>query len=122
MQLLLIIYLQTHLTESPDIDLGLSDHDLIYCTRKTSLSKSHKHNEIFVLSMKGYSAETFLEILGEINFPNYLNYTCVRDAYSYYIYRFVGAINFIKRIRVKANSKLWFYNYVMSAILRRDKL
>ena len=103
------------LTNSPDkvsqsgvIDLGLSDHDLIYCTRKTSLPKSHKHNEIFVRSMKRYSSEKFLEILREIVFPNYLIYTCVNDAYSDFIYRFVGAINFIapsKMIRVKANSK-----------------
>ena len=41
------------LTNSPDkvsqsgvIDLGLSDHNLSYYTRKTSLPKSHKHNEI----------------------------------------------------------------------------
>ena len=68
-------------TNSPDkvsqsgvIDLGLSDHDLIYCTRKTSLPKSHKHNEIFVRSMKWYSTEKFLEILREIVFPNYLTY------------------------------------------------
>ena len=52
------------LTKSPDkvsqsgvIDLGFSDHDLIYCTRKTSLTKSHKHNKIFVSSLKRYSAE-----------------------------------------------------------------
>ena len=64
------------LTNSPDkvsqsgvIDLGLSDHDLIYCARETSLPKSHKHNEIFVLSLKRYSAEKFLEILREIVFP-----------------------------------------------------
>ena len=47
-------------SESGVIDLNLSDHDLIYCTRKTSLPKFHKHNEIFVRSMKGYSAEKFL--------------------------------------------------------------
>ena len=41
------------LTNSPDkvsqsgvIDLGFSDDNLIYCTRKTSLPNSHKHNEI----------------------------------------------------------------------------
>ena len=45
------------------IDLGLSDHDLIYCTRKTSLPKSHKHNKIFVRSFKRYSAKKFLKIL-----------------------------------------------------------
>ena len=56
------------LTNSPDkfshsgvIDLVLLDHDQTNCTRKTSLPKSHKHNEIFVLSMKRYSAENFLE-------------------------------------------------------------
>ena len=94
------------LTNSPDkvsqsgvIDLGLSDHDLIYCTRKTSLPKSHKHNEIFVRSLKRYSVEKFLEILREIVFPNYLTYICVNDAYSDFIYRVVKAINFIATIK-----------------------
>ena len=103
------------LTNSPDkvsqsdiglSDLGLSDHDLIYCTRKTSLPKSHKRNEIFVHSMKRYPAYKFLEILRKIIFPNYLTYTCVNNAYSDFIYRFVGAINFIvpaKKISVKGN-------------------
>ena len=58
-------------------------------------------------------------------FPNYLTNTCVNDAYSDFIYRFVEAINFIapsKKIRVKANSELWFDNQIVSAIQRRDKL
>ena len=93
------------LTNSPDkvsqsgiIDLSVSDHDLIYSTRKTSLPKFHKHHEIFVRSLKRF--------LKEILFPNYLTYTCVNDAYSDFIYRFVEAINFIapsKKIRVKTN-------------------
>ena len=71
------------LTNPPDkvsqpgvIDLGLSDHDLIYCTRKTSLPKPHKHNKIFVRSMKRYSVGKFLKLLRETVFPNYLTYTC----------------------------------------------
>ena len=111
-------------SQSGVIDLGLSNHDLIYCTRKTSMLISHKHNEIFVRSLKRYSAEKFLEILREIVFPNYLTYTCVNDAYSDFIYRFVEAINFIapsKKIRVKANSKPWFDNQIVSAIQRPDK-
>ena len=75
--------------------------------------------------MKRYSAKKFLEIPREIVFPNYLTYTCVNDAYSDFIYRFVGAINFIapsKKIRVKPNSKPWFDNQIVSAIQRRDKL
>ena len=56
--------------QSGVIDLGLSDHDLIYGTRKTSLPNFHKHNEIFVRLMKRYSTKKFLEILREIVFPN----------------------------------------------------
>ena len=66
-----------------------------------------------------------MKILREIVFPNYLTYTCVNDAYSDFIYRFVDAINFIaplKKIRVKANSKPSFDNQIVSAIYRRDKL
>ena len=98
---------------------------MIYCTRKTYLPKSHKHNEIFVRPMKRYSPKKFLENLREVVFPDYLTYTCVNNAYSDFIYRFVGAINFIapaKKIRVKANSKPWFDNQTASAIQRRDKI
>ena len=72
-----------------------------------------------------YSAETFLKILRQIIFPNYLTYTCINDAYSDFIYRFEGPINFIapaKRIRVKVSSKPWFNNQIMSAVQRWDKL
>ena len=75
--------------------------------------------------MKRYSAEKYLEILRQIVLPNYLTYTCVIDAYSDFVHRFVGAIHFtapVKMIRVKANSKPWFDNQIMSAIQRWDRL
>ena len=79
----------------------------------------------FVRSMKRYSTEKILEILREIVFPHCLNYTCVNDAYSDFIYRFVGAADLIapaKKLRVKANSKLWFDSEIVPAIQRLDKL
>ena len=75
-----------NVSQSGVIDLGLSDHDLIYCTRKTSLPKSHKHNEIFVCSLKRYSAKKFLEILTEIVFPNYLTYIYLCECCSVIFY------------------------------------
>ena len=75
--------------------------------------------------MKRYSGEKFLEILREIVFLDYLTYTCVNDVYSDFIYRFAEAINFIalsKNIRVKASSKPWFDNQIVSAIQRQDKI
>ena len=62
------------LTNSPDkvsqsglIELGLSGKRLIYCTRKTSLPKSHKHNGLRSLNEKVLYGK-FLEILREIVF------------------------------------------------------
>ena len=49
--------------QSGVIELGLSDHELIYCTRKSSLSKSNKHNEVVFRLMKNYTIQNFLEIL-----------------------------------------------------------
>ena len=75
--------------------------------------------------MKKYSEEKFLENLKKIVFLKNLIYTFLNDAQSDFIYRFVEAINFIvptKRIRVKANSKSWFDNEIISVIQRRDKL
>ena len=66
-----------------------------------------------------------MEILREIVFPNYLTFTCVNDAYSDCIYRFVEVIHFIapsKIIKVKANPKPWFDNQIVSAIQRWDKI
>ena len=73
---------------------------------------------------RGISARKLLEILREIVFPNNLNYTCVNDVYSDFIYRFAEAVNFIapaKRIRMKAKSNPWLHNQIASAMQRRYK-
>ena len=79
--------------------------------------------------MKKCSAEQFLENLGEIVFQNFLAYTCVSDAYSDFLYRFIEAMKFLvpaKRIRVKANSKPWFNkdgkNFIKSSDLETEKV
>ena len=75
-------------SQSDIIDLGLSDDNLIYCTRKTSLPKFYKYNEIFVSLVKKDSPEK----------KNFVTYTCVNDACSDFIYRrrFLEAINLCK--------------------------
>ena len=46
------------------ISNGISDHDFIYCTRKTkSVIKAGKHNNISMRSYRKYSKESLLERL-----------------------------------------------------------
>ena len=51
------------------IDEGLSDHKLIYCTRKNLRTKANMHNQIRVWSLKKYTLERLIKELNEINFP-----------------------------------------------------
>ena len=53
--------------QSGAIEMVLSDHGFIYCTRKTWDKK--------------YADETFVEQLRAIKFPDSSNFTCVNDAH-----------------------------------------
>ena len=45
------------------IEMGLSDHELTYCSRKTSLLKLNGHYEISFRSLKNCSDEIFVDKL-----------------------------------------------------------
>ena len=62
------------ISQSGVIDRAISDHDIIYCTRKHQKHKTGQHNTIQIRSMKNYSKEVFLQKLSEISFPNYTNF------------------------------------------------
>ena len=53
------------------INVGLSDHQLIYCTQKILRTKFNMHNQIQVRSLKNYTPELFREELTKINFQDY---------------------------------------------------
>ena len=57
--------------QSGVIEMGLSDHEFVYCLRKTSLLKLNEHYEISFWSMKNYSDEIFVDKLRSIKFPHY---------------------------------------------------
>ena len=68
----LLDHILTNLKESVTrhavISLGLSDHDLVLCTRKTKCFKSRKNNTISVRTYKNYSKKLLEERLIKIKF------------------------------------------------------
>ena len=63
------------------IDVGLSDHQLIYCTRKILRTKANMHNQIRVWSLKKDTPELLIKELKKINFPKYNIFSNVNIAY-----------------------------------------
>ena len=106
------------------VDTGLSDHQLIYCTRKITHTKTNVHKYIKTRSLKNYSQTLFLDKLRKINFPNYSNFKDINNAYSDFTGKVTSVIDEIapiKEIRVKNNSQDWFDAEINEEIERRDK-
>ena len=55
-------------SQSGVIHIGILDHQLIYCTRKTARIKSYCHKQITFRSLKNYSPEIYEEALRKISF------------------------------------------------------
>ena len=100
----------------------MSDHQLIYCTRKISSIKRGSHKQIQFCSFKHYTVHLFEQ---ELNFPNYQNYNEINEAYNDFIQKITSVIDKvapIKERRVKRNSQEWFDGEIADEIKNRDKL
>ena len=107
------------------IDIGISDHQLIFCTRKTLKTKTASHKQISFRSLKNYSTVTYEEALKKVKFPNYENFININEAYSNFIQKLTSVTDEIapcKTKRVKDNSKEWVDSVVSEGINNRDKL
>ena len=99
--------------------MGLPDHELMYCSRKTSLFNLNEQYEISFKSMKNNSDDIFADKLRLIKFLGYSNHTSVNDVYQYFVTKFLSAVDSvssIRTLRVKSNTKLFFNIDVSNAI------
>ena len=65
------------------INVGVSDHQLIFCTRKISKIKAGSdHKYLNFRSLKNYTADYYKETLKQFDFPNYENFVDINETYS----------------------------------------
>ena len=112
-------------TQSGVIDIGLSDHQLIHCTKKISRIKRGSHKQIKFRSFKHYTADLFEQELSRLNFPNYRNFNDINEAHNDFIQKIMNVIDKVaplKERRVKQNSQEWFDGKIADEIKNRNKL
>ena len=93
------------------IDVGRSEHQLIYCTRKILRIKANMHDQIRVRSLKKYTPELLIKELKKINFPNYNIFSNVNIAYLDLVEKILSVVDKIapfKDLRIKNNTQDWF--------------
>ena len=62
------------ITQCGLINIGLSDHQVIYCTRKINKEKVGDRKQISFRSFKNYSIDVCENALAKVTFPNYEKY------------------------------------------------
>ena len=107
------------------IDVGISHHQLIYCTRKTARIKSYCHKQVNFRSLKNYSPEVYEEALRKLSFPNYELFDDIDQAYGNFIQKVMAVIDNLapsKNKRIKGTSQDWFDVQIIEKINERDNL
>ena len=105
--------------------MGLSSHQLIYCTKKFSRTKLGTHKQITIRSLKNYTAETYKEALGKACLPDYENFSDMNKAYENFTQKLMSVIDKLapfKTKQVKGNSQEWFDGEVLESIALQDEL
>ena len=72
-------------TEFGVIDIGLSNHQLIYCTRKICRIKRGSHKQIKIHSSKHCVVDLLEQDFSKLIFPIYENYNDVNEACNDFI-------------------------------------
>ena len=111
-------------SKSGVIDVGISDHQLIYCTRKTGRIKSYCYQQITFRSLKNYSPEVYEEALRKLSFLNYELFD-IDKAYENFFQKVMPVIDNLvpsKNKRIKGTLQDWFNARITEKINERDKL
>ena len=106
------------------IDCDMSDHQLIFCTRKVKQTKFNKHN-VFLRSFKRYTINVFAEKLQKVNFSNYERFSCIDTAYTDFLNKLMKVVNEIpssKDIIIKNDTQEWLDREIAELIHAREKL
>ena len=106
-------------------DRGMSDHQLIFCTRKVKRAKFNQHNNVLLRYLKHCTVNVFVEKLQKVNFSNSERFSSIDAAYTDFLNKLMKVVNKIapsKEIRIKNNAQEWFDREIAELIHARGKL
>ena len=89
------------ISQSGVIDIGISDHQMIFCTETIIRTRTGEQKLINFRSFKNYSAEDFEKLILEVNFPSYETFGNIDVAYSDFMTRISKIIENIAPTRQK---------------------
>ena len=93
------------------INVDVPDHQLIFCTRKSSAIKTDGVRKYLnFCSSKNRTTDLYEDALKQVDFPKYESFGDVNEVYSNFFWKLMIFINKIapyKSKRVKGNTQKW---------------
>ena len=115
--------LPENVCQSGVIDVCISGHQLIYCTRKTARIKIYCHKQISFHSLKNCSPEVFEEALRKVSFLNYEFFDDkVLENFFQKVMEVIDNLAPSKNKRIKSTSQDWFDAEIMEKINKTDNI
>ena len=90
--------------------LEISDHDLVYCTRKIVKGQVNRHHTVKIRSLKNYSKELLVEELSKTDWSDLSECLCVNIMWTKLKTRILNVLNKIapiKEVRLKTRTEPW---------------
>ena len=81
------------ITQSGIFDIAISDHLMIYCTRKILKNKYDNHKYVKQRNFKNYNIDEFVKNLNSSRFPNYEIFLNVNEAYDNFMEKLMNVVN-----------------------------
>ena len=112
------------ISQSGVLPMGLSDHFLTYCTRKSIRGHIGTHKTISIRSLKSYSITDFLTRLRNTNWTDVTRCNDVNIAWLRFKEIFTNILNEvapIKKVRINTRTEPWMSSEILKLISKRDK-
>ncbi|XP_069941386.1 uncharacterized protein [Cherax quadricarinatus] len=114
-----------NISQSGVITTGLSDHFIIYCTRKITRDRIGLHRTIKMRSTRNYSKETLVNRLHNCDWTEITSCTDVNDAWEKFKTMFTTILDNIapvKEVRIKRRTEPWMNTEILDNMKFRDQL
>jgi hypothetical protein len=115
---------QEKVCQSGTINVGFSDHSIIYCTRKIVRGTLNTSNAVTIRSMKHYDKETYCNLLNQ---TDWVEFTSISDVNSAWL-KFKNVMNDVidmvapvKEIKIKSRTEPWMTSEILEGIASRDQ-
>jgi len=112
------------ISQSGVVDCNISDHQLMFSTRKVTHRFTGKHYTVKLRSLKNYIKEAFQQYLVGVDWFPVVNCDNVFDAWKIFKSIFISALDIfapVKDIIIKQRSEKWIDSDLLQCMRERDK-